>query len=217
MTTTGTYTCQEICDDALHKARITAIDEAADADTMQVARRQLNRMLKAWQNNGPSLANYSKQTVTATTSAAHTMDPVRPLEIVNVNFNNGSTELPMQELTRLEYEELPVKTTAGTPTCYFYDKQREAARLYVWPVLASVSSETFEVTYIREYEDVELTDAVDVPGEYYDCVVYNLAARLSDDYNRDNMPVRTMALALYQEALSFDRQGSVYFLGDDYA
>ena len=214
MAVTQTYTCQDLCTDALRKARVVAIDEAPTADVMQAARKQLNRMLKSWQNDGPNIFNYAKQSVTATTSAGHTMDPVRPLEILNVSLNDGSSETPMQELTRMEYEELPVKTSTGTPTCFHYDRQREAATLYVWPVFASVTSETFEVTYVREYEDVELATAMDVPGEMYDCVVYSLADRLSDDFNKENARVTARAAKLYDEAMAFDREGSVWFHGD---
>lgn len=213
MAVTETYTCQDLCAEALRKARVVGITASATAAEMQLARRQLNRMLKAWQNGGPNIFLYAKQTVTATTSAAHTMSPVRPLEIINVNFNNGTSEVPMQEMTRLEYEELPVKSSTGTPTCYYYDRQREAARLYVWPVLASVTSETFEITYVREHEDVDLNTAMDVPGEMYDAVVYNLADRLSDDFNKENMGVRVRAAKLYEEAMAFDREGSVWFHG----
>lgn len=211
MAVTQTYTAQDICSDALRLIRIVAEDESASAETMQTAKRQLNRMLKAWQNNGPKVFLQAKQTVTATTSAAHTMSPVRPLEIINVSFNNGTYEMPMQQLTRLEYEELPIKTTAGIPTCFFYDRQREAARLYVWPVLSSVTSETFEVTYVREFEDVDLNTVLDVPGEMYDAVVYGLADRLADQYNRANDRVTARAGQLYREALAFDNEGSVFF------
>lgn len=214
MATTGTYTCQEICTDALRKARVVAIDEAATADDLQLARRQLNRMLKSWQNDGPNIFLYAAQTVTLTTAASYTMSPVRPLEILTVNYNDGSSETPMQRMTRQEYESLPVKTSTGTPTCFYYDRQKEAAKIYIWPVLASASGETLEVDYVREFADVELADDVDVPGEYYDAVVYNLADRLSDDYGVQNPNVTSRAQMLYQQALAFDREGSVYFHGD---
>lgn len=214
MAVTGTYTCQEICTDALRKARVVAIDEAATADDLQLARRQLNRMLKSWQNDGPNIFLYAAQTVALTTAASYTMSPVRPLEILTVNYNDGSSETPMQRMTRQEYESLPVKTSTGTPTCFYYDRQKEAAKIYIWPVLASASGETLEVDYVREFADVELADDVDVPGEYYDAVVYNLADRLSDDYGVQNPNVTSRAQMLYQQALAFDREGSVYFHGD---
>jgi hypothetical protein len=219
MAVTGTYTNRQILTDAFRKIGVVAEDDDMNADQASAGTRVLSRMLKALQNKGANLWTYTSQTVTLTTAASYTMSPVRPLRILNVNFNDGSTETPMQELTRDEYKTLPVKTTTGTPTTYYYDRQRESALLYIWPVLSSASGETLEVDYEREIEDVDLDDAADVPGEWYDAVVYGLASRLSDDYGVDDVVSQRVMARAEKEldiALTADREGSVFWNSDGY-
>lgn len=213
MATTNTYTVSEICTDALRKIGVVAVDETATAEQIETARKALGRMLKHWQNFGFNLWTVASQTVTLTTAGSYTLDPVRPVQIESVRFNNGTIETPMERITREEYDSIPNKTTTGQPTQWYYDKQREAAKLYIWPVMSSVASETLEITYHREVNDAVLTDPVDVPSEMYDAVVYNLGSMLTDDFAVAAPQVVQRAEMLKQEALAFDREGSVFFAG----
>lgn len=214
MAVTETDTNLALCLDALRKIGVVAVDESASADEIEVARRNLNRMIKGWQNKGMGLWLETSMSIPVTTSAAHTLNPVRPLSIETVRFKRGSIETPMLRMSRDEYDHIPQKDSTGIPTQFFYDKQREAARLYVWPLLGAVTSETLEISYTREFEDVVLTDECDIPSEWYDAVVYNLAERLSDDYMVDAPKITARASQLLEEAIGFDREGSVFFAGD---
>jgi hypothetical protein len=182
---------------------------------------ELNLMLKAWQNSGYNLWTYTSGSLALTTAASYTLSPARPLRILNARFKESATasEIPMWRMTRDEYDELPNKTTTGTPTQFYYDKQREAAKLYIWPVLSSATAQTIEYTYERELEDLTATsDIVDVPGEWWEATMYNLAARLMETVplQRQNPIVPQRAVALLDEALAADREGSVFFgCGDE--
>ena len=209
--TTETFTVRDIVTDAYRKAGIVASDEPMTADQAAAGARALGRMLKAWQNRGWGVFRTSRMSVAATTSAQHTLSPVRPVRIESVRFKRGGIETPMQSLTGPEYDDLPLKTSPGTPTNYYYDRQREEARLYVWPVPASVTTETFEITYEREAEDSDLNAVVDVPGEWWEAVVYSLADRLGDDFGVGNQKITARAEAEVEAALAMDRSGSVFF------
>lgn len=218
MAVTATYTYREICEDSLRKIGVIAKDEGAEADDIATASRAMQRMLKSWQNKDIELFTVASQSVALTTAASYTMNPVRPISVDQVNLKSGGRETPMTRMTREEYDSLPIKTTTGTPTSFYYDRQREAALLYVWPVLSVAAGQTLEVTYTREIEDVSLEAAVDLPGEWYDAAVYGLADRLVDDYNiRDPRATRVAIRAklLMDEALAYDREGSVSFSGYD--
>lgn len=217
MAVTATYTYREICENALRKIGVIAKDEAAEADDIDTAVFALNIMLKAWQNYEVDLFLVASQSVTLTTAASYTLSPVRPLSISQVNYKSG-TETPMTRMTREEYDSLPDKTTTGTPTTFYYDRQRESAKLYIWPVMASVTTETLEVTYIREVEDASLETAIDIPGEWYLAAVYGLADLLVDDYNIKEpraTRIERKAARYLSDALAFDNEGSVTFYGYD--
>jgi len=211
MTTSATDTCRDIVEDALRKIGVAAVDENATADQLASGLRQFGRMLKSWQNKGYAVWAKDSQSQTLTTSASYTLDNVRPLELLSVRFSQNGIERPMNQMTRDEYDSLPNKDATGTPTTFYYDRQRENVRIYVWPVMASPAGETLEITYTRELDDPVATDEPDIPGEWYDAAVYNLAARLTDDYQVDAPRVVARAEQLLNEALAFDREGSVWF------
>jgi len=215
MAVTDTDTNLEICTAALRKIGVVGMGVTASADEIETARTALSRMLKSWQGRGYNLWAVTGMSVTATTSASYSLTPERPLSLSSVRWK-ATTETPMQEMSRDEYDRLPLKSSAGTPTSYYYDRQREDALLYVWPVPASVTTQTLEITYIRELSDVALDAVADIPGEAYDCVVYNLAARLADDFMVSAPNVLVRAEMLLEEMLAGDREGSLYFISDQY-
>lgn len=216
MSTTSTDTIREICTEALREAGIVAIDEEAQAGEIEAARKQYNRMLKSWQNYGdPLLWTYARMTVPLTTDPSLTLDPVRPLQIYTCRFRRNEIETYMNEITRDEYDILPRKTATGQPTNWYYDRQREAARLLVWPVLPVVNGETLEITYAREILDADLDEPADVPTEWYDAVVTNLGYKLSSLFQTNRPELLGIARDALDLALSFDHEGSI-FLGQDY-
>lgn len=215
MATSETSTCRDICTAALYKIGVTTLGQTPSARDINVARDNLNRMLKSWQNTGPNLWTTSGMSIAVAASATQTLSPVRPLSIHSCRYKNTSgTELPMVKLNRAEYDRLPNKATTGTPVQFYYDRQRENAVFYVWPV-PNVSG-TFEITYTREQEDIDLDDALDLPGEWYDCVVYGLAARLLDEYGLDNPKVIARAEDEMFKAQAFDREDSTFFVDAEY-
>ena len=180
------------------------------------AQAELEVMLKGWQNKGYNLWTATNDSLTLTTASSYTLDPVRPLNILNARFKRSGSEMPMQEMTRKEYDYLPNKAATGTPTQFYYDRQREAARLYVWPALSAAAGETIEYSYTREQEDIaSANDVLDMPGEWWEATVYNLAARLLETVpvGGRSQIVPTRAEMLLREALAFDREDSVYFAG----
>lgn len=215
MATTATQTVQDIITDALLDLEVGSIGTAANATLAAHAVRALNRVMKAWQldDAAPGFLKAS-QTLTLTTAASYTLNPERPIRILSARFKRNGQEIPMIRLTRDEYDNLPVKTTTGTPTQFYYDRQKEDALLYVWPVLASASGETVEITYEREFEDVNINDDIDLPGEWWDVAVLQTASRLVHAYGseaaKQSIPMRAeMAL---NKALGAAVDGeSVYF------
>lgn len=215
--TTDTDTNREICTSALRKLGVIGLRENPPAAELELARKGLGRLLKAWQLHGNLRFATARQSVALTTAASYTMSPVRPIRVDQVNFKVNGIETPMQRMTREEYDNLPQKGATGQPTAFYYDRQREAALLYVWPVLASASGQTLEVTYQRELSDVDLDDPADIPGEWYDAAVYGLAARLADNFSMDAQRITARAEEELRLALANELEGSVYFTETDNA
>ncbi|MEK9796750.1 MAG: hypothetical protein VW713_08395 [Alphaproteobacteria bacterium] len=215
MAVTGTQTVRDIITDALLDLEVGSIGLDADDTLAAHAVRALNRLMKSWQLNDDAPAFMkASQSLHLTTAASYTLNPERPVRILSARFKRGGQEIPMIRLTRDEYDNLPVKNTTGTPTQFYYDRQKEDALFYVWPVLASASGETVEITYEREFEDVDINDTIDLPGEWWDVAVLQLASRLVHSYGseaaKQSIPMRAeMAM---NKALGASVDGeSVYF------
>ncbi len=195
MAVTGTLTVQDIITDALLDLEVGAIGIDADSTLAAHAVRALNRVMKSWQldDAAPSFMKAS-YTLTLTTAASYSLVPERPIRILSARLKRSGIEIPMIRLTRDEYDSLPVKTTIGLPTQFYYDRQKEDALFYVWPVLATAAGETVEITYEREFEDVGINDTVDLPGEWWDVAVLQLASRLIHAYGsegaKQSIPMR---------------------------
>lgn len=216
MAVTGTFTVAEIVTAALRKIGVSAGDETPSSADMASGVEALNWMLKAWQVNEELDLAVTSLSHSLTATAAQTLTPVRPVRILHVNFRQSSIDRPLTEMTRQEYDTLPNKSTAGDPTSWYYDRQKESAVLYIWPVPSSVSGKTLEITYERELEDIAAsTDTVDLPVEAHECAVYMLADRLSDDYELDRPKVTARAQYLWGELLAGQNEGSVWFTERD--
>lgn len=214
MAVTATRTVREIVTRAARLAGVAALDEDLDAASMTVGTEALNDMLKAWQG-APWMWTRTTGTLNLTTAASYTLTPVRPVRILSARLKRSGIETPMERLTRDEYDRLPVKTTQGLPTTFYYDRQREAALFYVWPVLAAANGEQIVYTYEREIEDIASpNDVMDVPADWYEAVAYSLAARMAEDFSRPEPIIARLAVRAAQArqtAAALEMDETVYF------
>lgn len=121
---------------------------------------------------------------------------------------------PMTEWGRNDYELSPIKKQMGDPVIYVIDRQRKQTNITVWPIPNFTSGlQALRVGYERVWEDVTApAQEVDIPQEWQETVIYNLAARLADDYRlTGEIPnrVREKAQELYMLANYSDRRGDV--------
>lgn len=183
MATTLTYTAGDLANAALRKCGVVAVDRVATAPEMDATLVAFNVMLKAWQI--PSIMVWKLTTGSITLTDATTSYTIssRPYNLGVVNWRNSDeVDLPMLELTRTEYFELPDKDAAGTLSQFYYHRLEETATIYVWPV-QTTGSGTIEWEGQDEIDDIgATTDTLDVPAEWYEAIIYGLADRLSDDF-----------------------------------
>ena len=220
MAVTGTETVRDIITDALLSIGAATLGQAVAAEEMAVGIRHLERLMKKWQGQSYLRGLVASQSVTLVADQAnYTLNPIRPARILNCRYMANSIELPMIELSRQEYDELPQKASQGVPTQFYYDKQNEAAVYYIWPLMASVTTETIEITYEREFEDIaSANDTIDIAAEWYDAVVLNLGASLLNVFPSPTRTEKVMfdAKEAFDSAVGNDAEDSTYFRGEDY-
>lgn len=204
-------TAQDIVKEALRKIGVVAIDEDMTADQGADGLRALQRFLSSLQNREVEFYRDATINITLTTALSYAVSGV-PKAVRNARVVRGAIETPMTEMTRQEYDDLPVKTSTGFPTTFYYDRDRLAGTIYIWPPLAAANGEILRLTVeTKVTTPAALSDTVDIPEEWEDAVVYGLADRLADDYGVDNPKVTARAERELNLALARDREGSVFF------
>lgn len=91
------------------------------------------------------------------------------------------TEIPIARLNQDDYVNFPNKTFLGRPQQFWLDRQREVPVIRLWPVPGYAQQFNQVVTWRRRYlMDVgNLTQTLDIPQRWYECLVAMLAYRLA--------------------------------------
>lgn len=174
-------------------------------------------MLHSWQKYGLLWQKTEGSLTLTSATQSYTLTTAR--RVLSARFKNtDGNELPMIEMEREAYFDLPRKDSTGIPTQFYFDPQRATGTLYVWPVLATATTQTIEYTHQRRFEDIDnLNNDLDVTQEALDVVVHNLAARLADSRGRSGDHINRIiarAGALLQEMKDDSRPASYRFAPD---
>lgn len=206
---------RQVVTHALKILRVVAASETPSAEDMEDSIEALNLMLKSWQMTMPNLWRRAEGSVSLVSATASYV-LASAYRIESARFRQNGRDLPMELLTRDEYQDMPLKTTLGIPTQYYFDPQRATGTLYVWPVLAAAAGETIQYTYQRRFEDIDsANDDIDIPQEYLQTVAYNLAENLLDIFGKDDATARRVMLkagSLRTEMQMADREDVVRFV-----
>jgi hypothetical protein len=178
--------------------------------------RMLNIMVKGWQSQG-YLWKISDVTVTLTPGTvsylvgpggeAGTLLRVRPLQLKYAVRTQGTTDIPVEVISRQEYKELPYKTQQGPVVSICYDPQLTNGVLYVW-----YTGDTSNTTLVCTFADpVDLLDnnedTPDFPDEWIEPIVYNLAVRSAPMFGRPApQEVKSIAASSLGAMIQFDSE-----------
>lgn len=206
---------REVCTYALKLLREVPAGGTPSAEDMADAVQSLNLMLKSWQMTMPNLWRKTNASLTLLdATASYSLPAVYRLR--SARLRQSGRDMPLNMLTSTDYEDLVLKSSAGTTTNFYFDPQRATSTLYVWPVLATAGGATIEYTYQRRYEDIDDEDNdLDIPQEYLQTVGYNLAENLLDMFGKEATTMQRIMLKakdLRDELKMADREDVVQFV-----
>lgn len=107
----------------------------------------------------------------------YTSKLVQPLRVVDYRRYDidGDTDTPILDIARLDYNRLPNKTSAGSMSQVFYDRQLSMGYLNVWQVPSTVS-ELLKFTCHKPLQDFDASsDNPDLAQEWILAIEFNLA------------------------------------------
>jgi hypothetical protein len=219
MTTSGvtawSMTAREHIVAALRDARVIGSGAEPTADELDDSLVRFNGLLKSWSAKANLFRNAELSVTTIGGTASVTLNAaVRDVSAVR-HVLSATSHRPLSPWNRTEYFSLPNRTTAGNPSAYYLDRQRDAAVLYLWPVPAT--AQTLKLDYSRKAETItDASETVDIPEEWQEAVWKNLAVECAEMFGATLSP-RYLAKAemLYQQFLDSDRPDSYYFEAAD--
>lgn len=196
-TSSFSMTALQMIDKAFYRLGKGSEGEAISARMYTDGLQTLNLILKSKIGTEDHLALRTEGSLTLVLNQnSYPLTTLFPLRMRSVRRKNTSGyEVPMNELSREEYFDLPNKTASpSTPVSWYFDPQSLTPTLYVWPAPDStaVSQYTLPYTYLRRINDmVNSTDSLDMPQEWLDPIIWMLADDLEPEY-----PVNDPRLAM---------------------
>lgn len=195
-------------------AGILAEGQDASAESFNDSLKILNAMLASWSQSRWLIYHLIDVKTQSTGATSYTIGPAgdfnapRPDNIESAYVrqlvqgtipNSGPIDFPLVAInTYEEYGDLTLKSLTSFPAAYFYDPTLTLGTLYVWPI----PSDQFEIHMI--IKDVlpqfaKLTDVINLPPEYYNALMWNLAARIQLMWQ---LPVNPGIVKLAESALN---------------
>ncbi len=191
--------------DALEDLRVLLDGTAPNTNDITKGSRKLNFLLKKLAPMGlmlwlrdiilvPMVTNQFVYTI----GPGGNVDTYRPLRALEGTFIretcgvNAPIDIPMNLLSRLDYERMSNKSSVGTPNSFYYDPQMAPSPfstydpalskgvLYIW-VAPSDATRTVYLEVQRPVQDVtSANQLLDIPLEWYTALSKSLAAEMAD-------------------------------------
>lgn len=226
MSTSGTTSfnlkTNSLIEAAFEKLGIGTEGEALTADMYTRGNRALNLLVKTW-SAVPHLWIKTEGSITLVAGqAAYSLPDAKRVLSVRRRITVGEIDTPMNQLAREDYFNLPNKSTQSTPVSWYFDPQQASQTLYIWPTAAAavVAAQSLKYTYLRTMQDMSASnDDLDMPQDWLEAVVYNLAKRLMPTYPVNDpqiaADIRDMAASLYAALSGWDTEPASIFLQPD--
>lgn len=144
--------------------------------------------------------------------------PQRTLSCRRKTFAQDN-EIPVITWSRQEYFNQVNKNSQGTVVNCYYSPQLGNGRMYVWQTASSVN-DLLLFTFERQLEDILIgDDTLDFPVEWLEAIIYNLASRLSSDYDAPPAKIqliRADAAQFLDDLLGWDEEMTSLNLQPDF-
>lgn len=146
---------------------------------------------------------------------------VKPLRVPfgRRRYLPSAIDTPMTPLSRHDYYDLPNKANTGTITQYFFDPKLTTGMINLWPAPSDAQS-TFSFTWYKPIQNFDSgNDDADLPQEWIDCLVFNLARVMAPEYGvpmEAYNVIKELAMETLDEMKGWDREPEPTYFGVDF-
>lgn len=185
---------------AMQDAGVIGIGQTPVQDEVNDAWARLQWMLQTWERKRWLVFHLKTYLLTSTGATSYTVGPggdfdtgvgsVRPEKLERAFLRQltqsqpNQIDYPLELLQSMEdYSRIALKTLVSFPTTVFYDSGWPLGTVYFWPVpQASIYAGAIVVREQLPNQFTALTTTIELPYEYYQAIVKNLAMQLRAKY-----------------------------------
>ena len=245
MSSTFTVSRDQIIKQALIKLNVLEIGDIPDAETIAHCSLALNLWikeaathgLKIWKNEElvvPVTANQTTYILGGSSSALmyDSFDttfttPItdKPLKLIQAWYRNNEAsppiDVPLQILSKQEYNTLGSKYSTGVANSIFYDIKQNNGILYAYLTPNTFVATNYYLHLVMQMPMNDINKAADVPdfpNEWMNCLVWNLADQLAMDYTvpaNHRQEIATRALGYAEHMTNWDVESTSTFFQPD--
>ena len=239
-----TVSRDQIIQSALRKLGVLEIGDTPDATTIANAALVLNLFIKQMATEGLKLWTIDEGVLEYT--AGQTMyvlggadsayfynatDPLKiavtnkPLKIIQAFLRNTSVtpniDIPMQLISKQEYNILGSKFSTGISNTVFYDVRQNSGNLYIFLTPNANTTANYELHFVYQRPVFDVTAASSIPefpNEWMNTLVWNLADQLAVEYScpmNVRQEIAQRALAYREQLTDWDVESTSSFFQPD--
>jgi len=181
MATSGTTSFDLSIDRVIERAYARCGMDLRTGYQLTAARDNLNLLFSEWGNRGIHLWKVINHTQTLTAGTNVYTAPADASDVLEVVFRSGDTDTTMSKISRSEYENLPNKTSQGTPSQYYIKRDLNAVKIHLY-LTPNTTGTQLNYYYVGRIEDVgAFTNTPDAPYRFLPCLVSGLAYYTSQE------------------------------------
>lgn len=238
MSTSGVTNFQVTRDQIITAALqdLSVLEEGAEPSTtiIQKASFSLNLIIKNWQIDGIKLWTIDNLVVPLVSGQTlYTIGPDvgndiitnKPLKVIQGFLRNTSVtpnvDIPMQALSRQEYNMLGSKASTGVMNSYFYNPKTTYGQLDVYLTPDSDTATNYDLYLVVQrplMDMVKPSDNFDFPSEWFLALKWGLMSELSSSYDKtlaERQYIDSKAKFFKDSLEDWDvENASVYFVPD---
>lgn len=179
---------------ALKQANVLGIGQDPTAEDLEDCFNLLNMMLAQWQRRRYAVYTLKHVSKVANGSAFYTIGPggdfdmARPGKVESAFVRQLNTappnyvDYPLEIIrAREDYDRIFLKSMQSFPEYLYYETSYPLGKLYAWPIPGSQYE--LHVTLMEQLQTFATAfDEIDMPPEYQEAIMYNLALRIYPMY-----------------------------------
>lgn len=203
---------------ALKQSGVIGVGQAASAEDTQDCFKLMQMMLAQWQVNRFNMYHLVNVAIPCTGALSYTIGPggdipmaSRPNVIQDafirlpVTGSAPRVDYSLRVLkAREDYDRIMVKSQGSMPSFLFYDSGYPLGTLYAWPVPSNLYE--LHLTVLDQFQTfATVADVINLPAQYEEAIMYNLAGRIRPMYGLQPDPTVT---ALAKASMNCMQQGN---------